>query len=424
METDAPATDETVFEVGEFYQLLTARLESAFGRRHPHWVRGEIAKVYEKGHIYIDLVDAGSASTDTKRPVLNTHCWGTPWAPIKKRLAADGITLKAGMIVSFFGYVDVYAPQGKIGFTISQVDVQGLMGEVAKRRAELVARLQGEGLLESNKRVVLPPVPLRVGLVASPGTEGYSDFTGQLLASGYGFEIVLASSAVQGEAAPAQIVNAIESLDEHGVDVICVVRGGGSKGDLACFDDERVARAIAGASTAVFTGIGHTGDESVADLVAHTRAITPTKLGEQIVAIVADWHQRRVVAPAQRILTATSDVLDEATEYVAERRRTMILAVRDRLRAEERHLASTRGRLIIHARHLLDTSSQKLASARQLLSAYDPERRLRQGWSIVTDERGGVVKSVDAVETGDVVRVMVADGTFTSTVNDKNGAGT
>ena len=424
MDSDAPAADETILEVGEFYQLLTARLESAFGRRPPHWVRGAIAKVYEKGHIYIDLVDAGSASSDTKRPVLNTHCWGTPWAPIKKRLAADGITLKAGMIVSFFGYVDVYAPQGKIGFTITQVDVEGLVGDVAKRRAELVARLVAEGLLESNKRVTLTPVPLRVGLVASPGTEGYSDFTGQLLSSGYGFEIVLVSSAVQGEAAPAQIVSAIQALDEHGVDVICVVRGGGSKGDLACFDDERVARAIAGASTAVFTGIGHTGDESVADLVAHTRAITPTKLGEEIVAIVADWHQRRVKAPAQRILTATNDVLEEAADYVAERRRTMILAVRDRLRAEERHLASTRGRLVMHARHLLNTSSQQLASARQLLSAYDPERRLRQGWSIVTDQHGAVVKSVDAVERGDVVQVLLSDGTFTSIVNEKNGAKT
>ena len=74
METDDATTSETVLEVGEFYQLLTARLESAFGRRSPHWVRGEIAKVYEKGHIYIDLVDAGSTSSDTKRPVLNTHC--------------------------------------------------------------------------------------------------------------------------------------------------------------------------------------------------------------------------------------------------------------------------------------------------------------------------------------------------------------
>jgi exodeoxyribonuclease VII large subunit len=413
---------DEVLEVGAFYQLLTAQLESAFGRRHPHWVRGEIAKVYEKGHVYVDLVDAGSASSDTKRPVLNAHCWATPWAPLKKKLAAEGVTLTAGLIVNFYGYVDVYAPQGRIGFTILQIDVQGLLGDVARRRAELIARLGAEGLLATNKNVSISPVPLRVGLVASPGTEGYSDFTGQLLNSGYGFEIVLVKSAVQGEGAPAQIVAAIEALDLHGVDIICVVRGGGSKGDLACFDDERVARAIAGCATPVFTGIGHTGDESVADLVAHTRAITPTKLGEEIAAIVDAWYARHVRVPAQRVLDATTAILDEATEYAAERRRTMIFAVRDRLRAEQRHLASTRGALLMHSRHLLNTGAQMLTSHRALLSAYDPKRRLAQGWSIVTNRDGRAVTSLDDVRVGDSVSVLVSDGSFESTVNGKTGA--
>ena len=420
MDDEVREPDE-VLEVGAFYQLLTAQLESAFGRRHPHWVRGEIAKVYEKGHVYVDLVDAGSTSSDTKRPVLNAHCWATQWGPLKKKLAADGVTLSAGLIVNFYGYVDVYAPQGKIGFTITQIDVQGLLGDVARRRAELIARLTAEGLLETNQQIAVSPVPLRVGLVASPGTEGYSDFTGQLLHSGYGFQIILVKSAVQGDAAPAQIVAAIGTLDDHGVDIICVVRGGGSKGDLACFDDERVARAIAASSTPVFTGIGHTGDESIADLVAHTRAITPTKLGEEIAAIVEGWHARHVRVPAQRVLDATAEILDEATEYAAERRRTMIFAVRDRLRAEQRHLASTRSGLWVHSRHLLTSSAQMLASHRALLSAYDPKRRLAQGWSVVTNREGQVVKSLDDVAAGDTVSVLVSDGSFESTVNEKTG---
>ncbi len=419
---EAVDTTDEVLEVGAFYQLLTERLESAFGRRHPRWVRGEIAKVYEKGHVYVDLVDAGSTSSDTKRPVLNAHCWATPWAPLKRKLADEGVTLSAGIIVNFYGYVDVYAPQGRIGFTITEIDVQGLLGDVARRRAELIARLSAEGLMEANKRVALSPVPLRVGLVASPGTEGYSDFTGQLLNSGYGFDIVLVRSAVQGEAAPPQLVAAIEALDEHGVDIICVVRGGGSKGDLAGFDDERVARAIAASATPVFTGIGHTGDESVADLVAHTRAITPTKLGEEITAIVDTWHARHVARPAQRLLDGALEVVDEATEYVAERRRTMIFAVRDRLRAEQRHLASTRGALLMHSRHLLNVGAQSLAGHRAVLNAYDPTRRLAQGWSIVTGRDGAVVTSLDDVAVGERVSVRVSDGSFESTVETTTGA--
>ncbi|HEV3187713.1 MAG TPA: exodeoxyribonuclease VII large subunit [Acidimicrobiales bacterium] len=418
------SSDEPVLEVGEFYQLLTAHLESSFGRRRPHWVRGEIAKVYEKGHVYVDLVDAGSASSDTKRPVLNAHCWATPWAPLKRRLAEEGIALKVGMVVSFHGYVDVYAPQGKIGFSITEIDVEGLLGDVARRRQELIARLRAEGLLELNKRTVLAPVPLRVGLVASPGTEGYQDFTGQLLNSRFSFEIVLVKTLVQGEAAPPQIVGAVQALDAADVDVICVVRGGGSKGDLACFDDERVARAIAASSTPVFTGIGHTGDESVADLVAHTRAITPTKLGEEIVELVAQWYDLNVQRPAQRVLDAATDVLDEATFYLAERRRTVVFAVRDRLRAEERHLLGTRERLVIQGRHLVESATRMLASNRQLLAAYDPTRRLDQGWSIVTDAKGVVVKSLTDVNVGDEVRVLVSDGSFTSQITQTKGSTT
>ena len=423
MVQDEFTLDEPILEVGQFYELVTAQLEAALGRRHPRWVRGEVAKVYEKTHLYLDLVDAGSTSSDTKRPVLNAHCWASQWNPLKRKLADDGVVLKPGVIVSCFGYVDLYAPQGRIGFTVTAIDVEGLLGDVARRRQELIYRLKEEGLLEANKARPLSPVPLRVGLVASPGTEGYSDFAGQLLKSGYGFEILLVKTAVQGESAPAQIVSALETLDQGQVDLICLVRGGGSKGDLACFDDESVARAIAGASTPVFTGIGHTGDESIADLVAHTRAITPTKLGEDIVNLVAQWDQRNVRLPAQRILSATEAILEEATVYVGERRRTMIFAVRDRLRLERRHLGATRGRLVLQSTHLLGAAQQMLASSRQLLSAYDPVRRLAQGWAIVTRVDGRVVKQLDDVTAGDLVRVRLSDGTFDSTVKQKDGDG-
>lgn len=415
------ALDDPILEVGEFYQLLTVHLESSFGRRRPHWVRGEIAKVYEKGHVYVDLVDAGTTSSDAKRPVLNAHCWATPWGPLKRRLASEGVTLTSGMVVSVCGYVDVYAPQGRIGFSITEIDVQGLLGDVARRRHELVERLRAEGLTESNKRVSLAPVALRVGLVASPGTEGYQDFTGQLVNSRFGFDVVLVRTPVQGDAAPPQIVAAIAALNDARVDVICVVRGGGSRGDLACFDDERVARAIATSATPVFTGIGHTGDESVADLVAHTRAITPTKLGEELVTRVRSWSEVNLRAPAQRLVALSEDLAAEADSYLSERRRTMIFAVRDRLRSEQRSLKATRDRLIVHGRHVLGSAEQQLTSARQLLAAYDPTRRLAQGWSIVTNEHGAVVRSLADVSVGHDVRVRVGDGSFASRVTDKEG---
>ncbi len=410
---------ESVLEVGEFYRLLTEHLESAFGRRHPVWVRGEIVKVYEKNHLYIDVADAAAGPQEARRAVLNAHCWASQWAGLRRGLAESGVSLRAGMVISLYGYVDVYAPQGRIGFTVTDIDVTALMGDVARRRQELIARLAGEGLLEANKALAAPAVPLRVGLVASPQTEGFSDFTGQLLRSGFAFDIRLVTTLVQGEAAPAQIVRALEALDAEALDVICLVRGGGSKGDLACFDDEKVARAIAGSSTPVFTGIGHTGDESVADLVAHTRAITPTKLGEELVSRVDAWRSARVVSPARRLDLAASAVLDEAQNYLAERRRTMILAVRERLRAEARHLGATRQRLDVAARRVLQAATTYLLGSRQLLGAYDPARRLAQGWSIVTDARGNVVSAVHDVILGDEVSIRVLDGVIGAVVRER-----
>lgn len=241
--------------------------------------------------------------------------------------------------------------------------------------------------------------------------------------SRFGFRVLLAKTAVQGEGAPSQIAAAIEALDVAGVDIICLVRGGGSRGDLACFDDERVARAVATARTPVFTGIGHTGDESVADLAAHTRAITPTKLGEEIVALVSEWQQRNVRRPAQRILAASEATLDESTEYVGERRRTMIFAVRDRLRGEYRHLGTTRERLAVQQRQLLQSSTHWLQASRQLLGAYDPKRRQAQGWSIVTGRSGRVIRATGDVLVGEAVRIGVSDGWIGATVGEIEQSG-
>ncbi|MDE3043918.1 MAG: exodeoxyribonuclease VII large subunit [Acidobacteriota bacterium] len=415
-ETESAA--RVVLNVGEFYELVTGHLEAAFGRRRPQWVRGEVAKVYEKTHLYLDLVDAGSAS-DTRRPVLNAHCWATAWGPLKRRLASEGVTLTPGTVVGLLGYVDVYAPQGKIGFTVTEIDVEGLLGDLARRRLELIARLEREGLLERNKNRPAPVVPLRVGLVASPGTEGFNDFVGQLTRSGFSFDVAVVTTLVQGDGAPEQIVRALERLDEADRDVICVVRGGGSKGDLACFDDERVARAIAQCATPVFTGIGHTGDESVADLVAFARAITPTKLGEEIVAMVAQWHARHVRQSAQTLARFANDLLEESLEYLRERRRTVVFALRDRLRAETRHLATQRQRLLRDARQLLEVNATWLTSARQLLSAYDPQRRLAQGWSMVTTASGTLVRSSDDVVEGTNLVIRVSDGLVTGVVTGK-----
>ncbi|HEV2427094.1 MAG TPA: exodeoxyribonuclease VII large subunit, partial [Acidimicrobiales bacterium] len=157
----------------------------------------------------------------------------------------------------------------------------------------------------------------------------------------------------------------------------------------------------------------------VVDLVSHLAAITPTHLGELLVERVRAWRESRVAAPARLLLDGARDRLEEAGEYLGERRRTTVFAVRDRLRAEARHLGDRRSRLALHARHTLAEADAGLRARRRLLAAYDPARRLAQGWAVVTDAAGALVRSVRAVDVGDEVTVRLGDGRLGAKVTTK-----
>ena len=198
---------------------------------------------HRSGHCYLDLVDPTVTGRDS--PTLKAKCWRSTWGPLKARLADSGLP-RGG-----FRHPDSRVRRRlrtarELGFIITALDIESFrlaaLGEHARRREELLRTLAAEGLLETNKQRAVPVVPLNIGLVASPGTEGYNDFLGMLDNSGFSFRVTLARAAVQGGSSPVEIAGALAALGETDVEVICVVRGGGSQADLAAFDDEVVAR--------------------------------------------------------------------------------------------------------------------------------------------------------------------------------------
>jgi len=436
--------DDPTVSIAQLYGELTSYLDDAWGRAHQRWVFGEIQKLadHRSGHCYLDLVDPTATGRDT--PTLKAKCWRTTWAPIRLAVAKAGLELTEGAVVRVRGYVDLYAPRGELGFIVTALDIEALrisvLGEHARRREELIRRLVAEDLFDANRLCVLNPVPLRVGLVASKKTEGCSDFLGMLEGSGFGFGVSLVHASVQGARAADEIARAIRSLGQRGCDVICVVRGGGSQGDLGAFDDEKVARAIATSDVPVFTGIGHTGDVSVADLVASQSFRTPTACGEALGAIVREWYGEHVAAVARRIEDATSGVLDELDATVDQSRRHLVVVGRHQL-GRAAHLraaaasavarrvpsalarsgtsvAATARRLGPLAERRTSTVLEGLEARRALLAAYDPARLLARGWSITTDESGCVVRSVEALGPGTALATRLADGVARSTVTD------
>ena len=433
-----------VCSIAELYDDIARTLKRAFPTSIPVWVRGEVQKVYESsGHAYIDLVDADSAG-DKAAPVLKVKAWRSMWGATKADLAANGIFLKAGMTVVLRGRIDFYKARAEVNFILDEIDVTALLGRLAKERAALIESLRVSGLLDAQRGRVMPVVPLRVGLVGSPGTEGFNDFLGQLERSGFGFAVTVVRATVQGPAAPAEVGLGIRTLADEGVDLICVVRGGGSKGDLAAFDAAEIAHAIATCEVPVWTGIGHTGDESVADLVAHTRHITPTACGQAVVTVVTGYWMA-VVAHASRIGSRSLGVIEESlrqndrtrvglaakARHEVDRHRREVAGCRQRLVALQ-EIAVVRARDDLESRSLrltpmagahLERAATALAGRRQLLAAYDPARLLERGWSLTTDANGRVLRSIDQVAVGAMITTRLADGTITSTV-DAQGAST
>ena len=440
------SVSDAALSVSDFYNRVRGALFEAFPGEV--WVTGEICKVTQsRGHRYLELADHttgpnGATSGPAARnpnATLEVACWARDWPVVQYDLAAVGVELAPGLVVRVRGKVTVWEGGSKLRFSMTALDVEALVGGITAARRRLLGALEAEGILEANRRRPLPLVPLRVGVVTSPGSEAYRDFTGQLARSGFSFNVRFEASSVQGPEAPGQIVGALKRLARFEPDLVVLVRGGGAKGDLAAFDSEGVARAIARAPFPVWTGIGHTGDRSVADEVAHQALVTPTQCGEAVVAVV-EAYLEGVERRARRLAQRIEARLDEASRGLANasgsaRRATCQAIERSSvsLRGAERRIANgalvaierSQGRLVNRAQRLAAPSTRQLAvweqhvaHQREVLQLLDPRRQLERGWTLTRDEGGRIVRSSASVRPGGRLITTFAEGSAGSIVDE------
>jgi exodeoxyribonuclease VII large subunit len=444
--------------IRDFYRRIDRALHGALPGEV--WISGEVRSlnVSSKGLCYIDLVDPVHAR-DNSSPVLKVVCWSRRWAMVRATLARLGIMLETGMVVRVRGEVQVYHPRGEISFVLSELDTDALVGKVAAERARLISALVDEDLFERNRRIPVPSVPLRIGLVASPGTEGYRDFMGCLEASGMAFSVQAIPTQVQGRSAARSVASALRRLQAGPCDLVAVVRGGGSKADLAIFDAEPVARAIALCTKPVWTGIGHTGDQSVADQVANRTFITPTECGQELARRVTSvWrsgveagtqirrlageqmarserdlerHRHRAIVGAGSQLGRHSDRLVHRTQALRGSAKGAVEAHHHRLEvegaglarsalrslgSEETGVATRSGRLAALPDRILQAEGLRTAHWRRLLGAFDFQRQLDRGYSVTRDAAGRVVRSSATLSAGSRLFTRLAEGSAVSTV--------
>jgi exodeoxyribonuclease VII large subunit len=424
------------YTVSELADALNSVLRRGFS--DGVWVRGEIQGWSQRnGHAYFALAD----DTPGRQAVVRVQLFAPARNRLRPLLARHRLELADGLKVRIFGHLDFYAPSGQLGLKMVDLDPRFTLGDLAQQRDQILRRLAADGALDANGRHRLTRVPLRVGVVASAGTAAWHDFHDELARSGFGFEVVLADTRVQGPDAPRYVSRAIAALSRHaqhrGLDAIVVIRGGGARNELATFDAEPIARAIAAAPVPVLTGLGHEIDRSVADEVAHTSLKTPTAcatalvqaVGGYLAAVEQAWSAVTVAARARaggadhavaerahRIERRTSAAVGRATERLGVRVHRLQTGARRPLAEGERRLADAAQRLSSRAPLRLAAEERHLTGLEARVRALDPVNVLARGWTITRSADGAVVRSPDHVAAGDVITTQFASGTIRSRI--------
>ena len=387
-----------------------------------YWVTGELSEVREasNGHCYIELVQRDEASGE-----LVAKARGTIWSRIYTLLRpyfleqtgqpfATGLKVLLQVKIVFH---ELY------GYSLDVCDIEPAytVGDMARRRQLVIKRLTEEGVIDLNKELDFPLLPQRIAVISSSTAAGYGDFCDQLLGNRYGFVFYphLFPSPMQGSGVEQGIIAALNRIAEtiDLWDAVVIIRGGGAVSELSCFDTYDLANNCAQFPLPIITGIGHQRDESVLDMVAHTRAKTPTAAAELLVHAMLE--QAAYVGGAMQAIAdaAKSRMENERLRMNALAGRlpvTAALSVQNR----RMYLQSLAQRLLPATEMFIKEQKHRLEIIKGKMDAASPENILAMGYSI-TRVNGKAVRSVADVKPGDEVTTTVAGGEFTSIVKNK-----
>ena len=423
------------FSVGELADAINDTLRRGFS--DGVWVRGEITGWSDRGqHAYFTLVDDADDGNGRGRAVVNVQFFANARMRLRPMLQKHRLRLGDGMKVRVYGFLDYYAAGGRIGLKMTGIDPRYTLGDIAQSRDEIVRRLVADGVFDANRQRALSPIPLRIGVVTSVGTAAWHDFHDELRRSELGFRLSVVDTRVQGEFAERSITAAITTLSRRSdLDALVIIRGGGARNELAVFDAESIARAIAASRVPVLTGLGHEVDRSVADDVAHTTLKTPTACAGELIdrsmryraeteaaftaivrasSAVLQRDANDLSDTAHRIARRTHAAVERADERLGMRIDTLSRSAPGALERTGASLDERRTRILDRASTVLERSSGRLDVVAARVAALDPAVQLARGWSITRDADGRVIRSIDDVTADDTVIVAVADGRITT----------
>ena len=408
----------------ELNQLVAETLEGAFP--DTYWVQGELSegRVGYGGHFYGELVERRADSPKRRLQgaelvaKARVNCWQNIFARVSAKFArATGESLRPGLKVLVEVSVSFHELYG-YSLNIQDIDPTYTMGDMARRRQEILQQLEHDGLLHANAELPMALLPKRVAVVSSASAAGYGDFCNQLEHNEYGFSfnVKLYPAVMQGARVETSIIDALDQIanEAHLFDVVVIIRGGGATSDLSDFDSYPLAACIAQMPLPVITGIGHERDETVLDHVAHTHLKTPTAVAAFLIQRMVE-AQENLETLALRLVDCVRRRLTDEQQRLMHLSTVLPLVFRGLSERQGHRLDLLLQRLAIASRTRCQDEHHRMDLFEQRLRGLDPDLLLRRGYSM-TLVNGHLLTNLETLSEGQVLVTRTLQGEITSTI--------
>jgi exodeoxyribonuclease VII large subunit len=375
-----------------------------------YWVVAEIGELREarNGHCYIEFVEK-----DQENSELLSKSRATIWSYSYRSISAwfqsiTGENLKAGMTVLANVQIQFHEVYG-LSLNVKDIDPNFTLGERARKKQEIIAQLKEDGVYEMNKSHSLPAVPQNIAVISAESAAGYGDFMNQILDNDYHYKLncKLFVATMQGDKAAATIIDALHQIHEQVqiFDAVVLIRGGGAQVDLDCFDNYELAAHIAQFPIPIFTGIGHERDETICDLVAHTKLKTPTAVAEFLIKGIRIYEEK-INLVTQNILSYLNQKVEKELHVLNDLKHSMRYALKKHFNKAENQLIRNQQKLQYGVRNRLQNTHQKLQIYEKTLELINPKTVFKKGYSYTSLDGKSIMGQ--KLKEGDEIKTITA----------------
>lgn len=408
--------NKTIFSLLEVTKSIQRTIADRY--KSLYWIKAEMNKLNHykhSGHCYPELVEKKEGKIVAE---IRSILWKTDFERINQQfIQLLNEPLRDGITILFQAGVS-YDPLYGLSLRIVDIDPTFVLGELEKEKKESIRKLQEEGLFDANRRLPFPLLPKRLAIISVETSKGLSDFF-KIIAHnpwGYKIETSLYPALLQGDKSIPSIIRQLTVIAEHleKYDAVAIIRGGGGEVGLSSYNNYALSKAIAIFPLPILTGIGHSTNETVSEMVAYKNAITPSELADFIIqkfhnfAIPVDQAQEQIIALTKEIFLQQRKKLAESTQLLA-------WNSKNKLTSEQHQIQLLSQRLQLFSRHALKEQQHKLDHIVRIVNIADPQLLLKKGFSI-TRINGKAITSRQQVKEGDIIETSYADGTLSSTI--------